>query len=303
MTKLRLAPALVLLCGLAWTQDRAEELTPYSVTEVENLLHTFKQTYKNKNQPEEDAVSVLGNMKKAYLYLMRQRGEGDEPITKEEEKAAEKIVDMIAKRGLKVRNRPLVSLECARVLGEIEAEDGAKDLGKWLEGVLDEKAPLPQHVEYGFLSLAWIGPDHSPSRDLVLKYATTGKHNDIGVASQALRACYEWRELDGKDRKEFFEKILGYLGGLWSSMKGGEAKYRATYEQRYNAVKDHGLRALTELCTDGTKFTDPTAAQEWWNEHKKEKWDDYYGPRERAKRGVEQKKADEDGDKEPEAEG
>jgi hypothetical protein len=293
MTMLRPVPVLLLACGLA----RAEDLTPYTIQEVDNLLHTFSETYKEK--VEDDAVSVLGNLKKAYLYLTRERPEGSEPMTKEEEKAAERIIDMIAKKGLFVKDRTQVSTECAKILGDVRAEEATKELKRFLEKTLDEKSPQPYHVEFGFLSLAHIGPDDKTARELVLKYATTGRHTDISVASQALRACYEWRELDGKDRKEFFEKIVQYLGGLWSQSKGGDAKTRGTYETRYNAVKDNGLKALGELAGD-KKFADPVEAQAWWNENKKRRWEIYYGPEERKRQAAPAEKPKEEPKKEEE---
>jgi len=299
MSIVRLAPALLLLAGLAPAQET--ELTPYTVAEVENLITSFKQTYKNRKTPQEDAVSTLANLKKAYFYMVRTRPEGEE-VPKDEEDAAEDIVKLIARRGLFVRKRPLVSLECARVLGEIGSMDAAKYLRKWLDKVIDEKNPHPQLVEYGFQSLAWIGPQDNSSLDLVIKSAMPGKHPDIGVTNQAMRAVWQYRELDGRMRKEFFNKVLSYIGGVYSKYKGGDAKERATYEQRYNAIKENGLKAL-ELLGDGTRFPDPPAALEWWNDNKKRRWEPYYGPREKARRAAAAKaqeaakKDDKEGDK------
>ncbi|MHC4547443.1 MAG: hypothetical protein ACYTEZ_01590 [Planctomycetota bacterium] len=269
---------LLLAAGPARAQDK--ELTAYSVAEIEGLLQTFKQTYKNRKTPEEDAISALADLKKAYRYIA---WKGDD-ATKEEQKAQQKIVTLVARKGLFVKKRPLVALECARVLGEIGDPDAGPDLRKWMERILDEKAVNTQWVEYGFQSLAWIGPQDSRTLDFVLSYATKGKHSDIGVASQAIKACYQWRRLDGKMRKQFFNKITGYVGGLYSNMRGGEAKYRATYEQRYNAVKSDALAALKELAGDGTVFTNPQEAQTWWNENKKRKWEEYIGPRFRKRK-------------------
>jgi hypothetical protein len=241
-------------------------------------------------------------LKKAYRYLDRPRPEGEEP-TKDEHARMKDIVSAIAKTGLSVRTkgREQVSLECARVLGEIGDESAAKYLKKWLEQVCDEKSPHPSWVEFGFQSLAWIGPDDSGTQDLILKYASTGRHPDMTVASHALRACYLYRELDGKTRKEFFNKVLGYVNGLYSGWQSGDPKAKATYEQRYNAVKDNGLKALEELAGDGQKFDTPVKAMDWWNENKKSKWETYYGPRERERRAKLEgdKPAEEPGEEKP----
>jgi hypothetical protein len=134
-------------------------------------------------------------------------------------------------------------------------------------------------VECGFLSLARIGAQGSESLDLVLDHATKGKHPRAAVASLALRACYEWRHLEPEVREKFFGEILDYLLGVWGRMKGGDA----AEEERYNAVKDEGLRCLEQLAGDGSKFADPLEANEWRNAHKKMKWRPYTGPRFRAK--------------------
>jgi hypothetical protein len=98
------------------------------------------------------------------------------------------------------------------------------------------------------------------------------------VASHALKAAYEYRALEGKDRKELFKKINGYLLGLYSNWKGGDVKKRASFETKYKAVSETGLRALSELSGSGKKFASPVEADEWWGENKRSRWTDYVGP-------------------------
>jgi hypothetical protein len=253
----------------------AEGLT-FEDSEIQMFLDTFDQTYKNKDLPQDDAVATLANLKNAYLFL---KGMGDTK-TKEQAKLQKEIIERISKKGLTARNRSLVNLKCAEILGELGDPEGATPLLKWLEKTLDDsKSPNPSAVEYGFLSLALIGPDDTRALEFVLDHASKGKHPDNGVASNAMRACYEWREIDGKMRKEFFDKICMYLEGLHSGATGGDPKRRSTYEQRYNAVSSEGLRALKELSTDGTAFESPDKARAWFNDAKKGKWEKYVGPR------------------------
>jgi hypothetical protein len=244
-----------------------------------NFLATFDETYKNRKLPEADAVSTLTNLKNAFIYLNKL---GDQR-TKEQTKLQKDILDRIAKKGLNARDRPIVNIECAKVLGELGDPDGAAPLLKWLEGLLEEKNINPQAVEAGFNSLAWIGKDDKAQLEFVLDYASKGKHTDNTVAAQAIRACYQWRELDGKTRKEFFEKICMYLEGLYSKAHGGEPKQRATYDARYKAVEQDGKDALRELGDGTTNFEDPTKARAWFNENKKSKWEKYIGPNFRKK--------------------
>ncbi|MFB3065034.1 MAG: hypothetical protein ACE10D_00840, partial [Planctomycetota bacterium] len=89
----------------------ADEIT-FTVEEVDQWLYQFKTTYKDKKAPEEDAISVIENLIKAYQYL---HGKGDQE-SKDEKKARKKIVDQLAK-GLKARKRPQVTTECAKGLG------------------------------------------------------------------------------------------------------------------------------------------------------------------------------------------
>lgn len=255
-------------------QKPAEGVT-FTEQEIQNLLDTFDQTYKNKQLPEDDAITTIANLKNAYNFL---KSKGKD-ATKEQLKLKGDIVDRIAKKGLVARNRQRVNLASAQALGELGDMDGAGPLLKWLTNELDEKTLRPQAVEYGFLSLALIGPQDKTSLEFALDYATKGKHQDNTVAAHAIRACAQWRELDGNTRKDFFDKIDMYLQGLYSKWKGGDPKTRATYEQRYKAVETDGLEALRELSTDGSKFDDPEKARAWFNENKKQKWEKYVGPR------------------------
>jgi len=255
-------------------EAKAPEGITFEDAEIQMFLDTFDQTYKNKDLPQDDAVATLANLKNAYNYL---KAKGDDR-TKEQIKLQKEIIERIAKKGLTARKRPLVNLKCAEILGELGDEDAAGPLVKWLDGILEDKAPAPQAYEYGFQSLAWIGPQDKSTLDMVLDYASKGKHQDNGVAAQAIKACYQWRHLDGKTRKEFFDKICMYLEGLHSGMTGGDPKRRSSYETRYKAVENEGKDCLREL-GDGTAFPDPKAARAWFNENKKGKWEDYTGPR------------------------
>ena len=61
MAHLRLFAVLLLLAPFVRAQAE-EELTPYSVVEIESYLKVFNQTYKDKKLPEEDAVAVLEDL-------------------------------------------------------------------------------------------------------------------------------------------------------------------------------------------------------------------------------------------------
>jgi hypothetical protein len=281
----------------AEAEAKPAEGVTFEDSEIQMFLDTFDQTYKNKDLPQDDAVATLTNLKNAYSFL---KSKGDAQ-TKEQAKLQKDIVDRIAKKGLFAKKRALVNLKCAEILGELGDPDGAAPLVKWLEGILEEKSPNPQAVEYGFQSLAWIGPDDKATLELVLDYASKGKHTDNTVAAQAIKACYQWRELDGKTRKEFFDKICMYLEGLHSGATGGDPKRRSTYETRYKAVETDGKEALKEL-GDGTAFEDPRKARAWFNENKKGKWEKYVGPRFRkaAVPAAKEPEKKEEGDAKPE---
>lgn len=300
MTIRRLFPALLLGGGLLYAQEgtepetkpeeapaeqpaeppnegeakpQAEEVT-FTEVEIQNFLATFADTYKNKDLPQEDAVSTLANLTSAYAFL---KAKGDQR-TKEELKLQKDIVDHV-RRGLTARKRGLVNIECAKVLGELGDPDGAAPLMKWLEGVLEDKSPNPQAIECGFLALAYIGPDDKATLEFVLDYASKGKHQDNTVAANAIKACYQWRELDQKWRKEFFDKICMYVHGLHSKATGGDPKQRATYDKRYKDVETDSKDALRELGDGTTNFDDPGKARLWFNDNKKQKWEKYIGPK------------------------
>jgi hypothetical protein len=263
----------VLLAGaLAPAQ---EEVTTFSANEIELFLENFKDLYNKKASPEEDAIAILDNLKKAYVFL----GSRGAEKTKEDEAQQRKIVATVC-RGLNARERPLVTVNCATALGEMGDAEAAKPLLKWMEkDVLKAKSVHPNFVEHGFLAMAWIGGDDKAALELLREYAT-GKHMEASVASHALKGVIEWKQIPGKDRRELFEKILMFLQSLHSQMSGGDVRLKGAAEQKFNAVKDNGIEALSQLSGEATKFADLAAAQEWWKEGKKiRKWEDYVGPR------------------------
>lgn len=269
----------------------ADEIT-FTSEEIDQWLYQFKTTYKDKKAPEEDAISVIENLIKAYDYLA---GKGDQE-TKEEKKSRKKIVDQLAK-GLKARKRPQVTTECAKGLGELGDKGGVKPLVRWLEtSVLKNKNPNPQFVEAGFTSLAKIGPTDTTSLDFILAISSSGRHPDIGVANQALGAIPQWRRIPGKMRKEMFKKIYLDLSGIYgrSRQSGGQSR---TYKERYARVKDNGLRALWRLGGEEQRFANPNEVRTWWNQNKKKKWEDYVGPafRKKAEKAEKADKADKAG--------
>ena len=281
--------ALPVLVSSAFAQQQQEELVPYSIAEAESLMDNFKSLYRSRKTPEEDAINVLRGLVDAYRYF---DSKGEE-ASKDEEKAKRYIIKLVS-RGLTARDRPRVNVECARALGTMGDEEGARPLMKWMDNVvLDAKAPNSQWVEYGFLSMAWIGDDDANTLDFVRGYAT-GKHLDINVASQAMRASFEWRALSGKERKEFFKKIYQYMGGLYSLMRGSDAKKRGDAEQKYNAIKDNGLKALWLLSGREKPFANPDEAFEWWKDAKKERWEDYVGPKFRKAKVVKKEEGEEE---------
>lgn len=252
----------------------AQELTEYSKEEVENFLQSFKSTAKDRKVPEEDANTAVAELVKAYRWLEHKMERGDG--TKDDAKLMKKIVKSVAK-GLKLRKRPLVTLECAKALGLMGHKDGAKPLSSWMDRtVLDAKSPNPQWVEYGFMAMAAIGSQDNTSMDLLTKYAG-GSHLDDTVTPLAMRAAYHWRELNQKNRKEVFNKILMYLGGRYSLMNGSDQKRRGNAERQYKGSKNAGLRALKELSGEAQGLPDPVQWSKWYRAAKRRKWEPYVG--------------------------
>ncbi|MHC4959776.1 MAG: hypothetical protein ACYTGN_15545 [Planctomycetota bacterium] len=258
-----------------------EELTPYSLQEIDGFLGSFKRDAKNKKTPEADANTSAIELGKAYKYLVSKEKKGE--ASGDEIKYKTKIVKAIG-AGLKLRKRPLVTLQCAQTLGEIGDMDAAKPLAKWMENtVLDAKSPNPQWVEYGFVAMARIGSQDSSTIDLIVKYAG-GKHPDTSVAPLAMKAAYHWRALSGKNRRLLYDKILQHLQGQWSLSRGSDAKKRGGAEKRYNLMKAEGLEALFQLSGHDKKFKDPAEANEFWKLYKRKKWQPYVGVEFRVKK-------------------
>jgi len=247
----------------ASTAPKPPEVT-FTTVEIEGYLNSFKGTYKNAKLPQEDAVSLLDSLKKAYRFLA---DKGDQ-LTKDEAKLKQRIVDTVAK-GLQVKNRDHVSQECAKALGELGDPAGAKPVAEWLDKVvLDSRTPNPVFLEYGFQALAYIGvEDPAILDDLIISYGT-GRHTDPGVATEVMKAVPNWRHLSGKNRKALFDRLNQYVGSVYNDRKNPE---------RFDRIKDTALDMLTALAGEAQKFPDPPAVTKWWSENKKANWADYVG--------------------------
>jgi hypothetical protein len=237
---------------------------PFTDEEIGRHLANFDASYENRELPQEDAVASMKSLRDAYRFLEAP----GEPVTNEQIKLKEEIVARAVK-GLAAKKRWIVNLECARVLGELGDQRGAAPLAAWLKGLLNEARPNPTAVDYGFASLAWIGPDEKESHRMVFSYAQ-GQHGDPAVAAAAMRACAEWRALDAETRKGFFDGICAHLETLASAR---DEEGRA----RYEAVRKQGLDALRELGDGATRFESPARARAWFE--KRIKWEKYVGPR------------------------
>jgi hypothetical protein len=267
--------------AVAQEGEPAAEQRPitFELVEIENLLNVFKASYANPKQPEEDAVSVLENLRKAYGFL---DGKG-EAATKEELKLKDRIVDTVA-RGLKVKKRDHVNQECAKTLGEIGAKAGAKPLLDWLEKVvLEARSPNPIFLEYGLQALARIGDESPATLELLVSYGT-GRHADPGVVTEVMKAIPNWRKLSPKNRKELFDRLHQYVGAVYADKKNPE---------RFDKIKDTAMDMLTELAGETQKFPDPPAATKWWSENKKKEWSEYVGRPFRKQQAEAKKEEDE----------
>lgn len=276
--------ALVLaLSSVALRADEAakpsEPETTFTLPEIENYLSSFDSTYKDRKQPEEDATSLLENLTKAYRFLEKKHAKGE--AAEDEIKMKKRIVQEVMK-GVRVRNRPLVTLECVKVLGEMGDRIAVREVLNWLDKtVLDAKNPQSQQVESGFLALALIGDNDDATLKFVISYAT-GKHPDDTLPNLVIQQLPQWKSLSGKNRKELFERVLGYVGGLHSTQNKGGAEGK-TAKERYERLQESAKLFFTELSGSPAPLADPAAAREWYNENKKRNWEEYVGVRFRKK--------------------
>lgn len=257
----------VLTASAASAQDNGITYTPEQIAET---LSNFKASAKDKKQPEDDAIALLAELKDAYFYIEKK---GDEATT-DELKSQKAIVKAVA-RGLKVRKREQVNLECAKALGAMGHKDGNKGLVKWMDNkVLDSKTPNAEWVEYGFMALANIGLEDQ-ALDLTFSYAK-GKHTDWSVCDKALAALAQWRTLNPKNRRDIFNKVLQLMQSLDSGRRSGGNQQRV-YQDRFDRVKDNAMRTLQELAGQAKPFGNIVKANDWWKENKGRKWEPYIG--------------------------
>ncbi len=258
----------------------------YTPEEIKNLTSQFKSLAKDRKQPEDDAITSLGELVQAFEYLAKK---GDE-TSKEDKKLQKSIIDSLA-WGLKRRKRPQVNLECAKALGRLGDKGGNKALVKWMDGtVLDAKAPNPEWVEYGFMALASIG-DEGSALDLVFDYGPKGRHLDYSVADKALGAIPYWKKLSAKNRKELFKKVLMQIQSLDSGRRQSGNRQRI-YQERFDRVKINGFKALQELAGEAKPFAGVAKATDWWKANKGGKWQDFVGLNHRKKAATKPKEDD-----------
>ncbi len=267
----------VMLLLTPFRVNAQEEGISYTAEEIKNLIGQFKTLAKDKKQPEDDAITSLGELVQAYEYLEKK---GDE-ATKEEQKLQKNVIDSLA-WGLKRRKRPQVNLECAKALGRLADKGGNKALVRWMDGtVLDTKTPNPEWVEYGFMALASIG-DEGSALELIFDYGPAGKHIDYSVADKALGAIPYWKKLSAKNRKELFKKTLQQIQSLDSGRRQSGNRQR-TYQERYDRVKINAFKALLVLAGEAKPFAGVAKATDWWKTNKGGKWQDFVGLNHRKK--------------------
>lgn len=238
-----------------------EALRSYTDDEIRRHLDAFDGSVENRQIPEAEVADTASDLQAAFLYL-KALGR----LTERQVGFQQEILDRIVK-GLTAKKRPIVNIHCARLLGEMGDPKGAAPLLAWVQVLLKEPHPNPTAVEYGFRSLAWIGPTDGPARDLVLGCAT-GEHGDAEVIAAAMRACAEWRELDGETRKEFFDRICTFVEV--------QAAARDGRKERHALVKE-GLEALRKLAVLDARFASPAHAREWFRT--RTTWETYKGRR------------------------
>lgn len=282
---MRTLRALWPVLALAVLPATAQEAAPqqpaitFDLAEIENFLNVFKTTYANAKMPEEDAVSVLENLKKAYRFL----DEKGDAASKEELKLKDRIVDTVA-RGLKAKKRDHVNQECAKALGDMGAKAGAKPLLDWMDKVvLEARSPNPVFLEYGFKALARIGDESQATLDLLVSYGS-GRHVDPGVAPEVMKAIPDWRRLSPKNRKELFDRLSQSVSSVYNDKKNPE---------RYEKISDVAMEMLTELAGESQRFADPIAAMKWWGEHRKKEWPEFVGRPFRKKEAEAKKEGEE----------
>jgi hypothetical protein len=278
LSLLRISPlACVLLLLMPLRAGAQEGGISYTNEEIKNLTSQFKSLAKDRKQPEDDAITSLGELVQAYEFL----GKKGDQATKDEQKVQKSIIDAMA-WGLKRRKRPQVNLECAKALGRLGDKGGTKALVKWMDGtVLDSKTPNPEWVEYGFMALANIG-DEGAALDLIYDYGPKARHIDYSVADKALGAVPYWKKLSAKNRKELYNKILMQIQSLDSGRRQGGNKQRIMQE-RFDRVKINGFKALQELAGESKPFANVTKATDWWKTNKGGKWQDFIGLNHRKK--------------------
>ena len=274
---LKISPLVCAMLLLTPFRVSAQDGVSYTAEEIKNLISQFKSLAKDRKQPEDDAITSLGELVQAYEYLGKR---GDE-ATKDEKKLEKSIIDSLA-WGLKRRKRPQVNLECAKALGRLADKGGNKALVRWMDGtVLDVKTPNPEWVEYGFMALASIG-DEGSALELIFDYGPMGRHVDYSVADKALGAIPYWKKLSAKNRKELYKKVLMQIQSLDSGRRQSGNRQR-TYQERYDRVKINAFKVLQELAGEAKPFADVKKATEWWKTNKGGKWQDYVGLNHRKK--------------------
>ena len=97
---LKISPLVCAMLLLTPFRVSAQDGVSYTAEEIKNLISQFKSLAKDRKQPEDDAITSLGELVQAYEYLGKK---GDE-ATKDEKKLEKNIIDSVAYDG-KERHR------------------------------------------------------------------------------------------------------------------------------------------------------------------------------------------------------
>lgn len=261
-----LAAAPLAVSPTVFVQDDEEEEKPDKRAEVAQLIDQLEAHLKARGDEDDEALGVIDELSVEF----------EESGPKDREDIADAVAKCLTvKRDELAEDVPDQKLQThsARAMGAFGEEGGGALLKLVDHKALDGKMKAQRET---ILSLGRT--QHPKGVKVLIKMLD---HKNFGVEGAAAQALGSYTEAKEKVRKDIVEALLKKIvplsdliedEGDYSGTTGGSTEDNEEASKEYQALAAGTMSSLRALT--GHEEEDFRSWQTWWNDNKREKWDD-----------------------------
>ncbi len=258
MNATRLLPIALLLAAtpaLAVQDPPDADQVPDKREEIKQMIERFEGHAKERGEQDEEAVAVIDQLYQEF-----------------------------PNSGPKDRQDIVDALEDVFKLRRKELEEGVPDNRLYMAAAVALKDMGPESVKplIALLEAKNIKDDLAVRRRVILSLGETAhpkgmepladllKDHEPQIQGAAAEALGEFEGRPQEDRKELFGELLKTLMTVLSAMQKDPQDLVA--RERYDTIAGPIITSLQRL--SGHDERDPAKWQAWWNDHKRDNWDE-----------------------------